>query len=382
MMSLRMNPLSLIILHMIPGAFGGEWSLKYNQTEICALKGSTVSLNGTYTYPAGLEVKVEFWVIENFNRETETPVYCRTPTDSGRVQCSVDTQQHFSLTLSNVTKEDEHEYRYRIKTNVSKDKWMGEPVKISVTELHVNTFLEVIAREAAILTCTTTCSLTDSPTFIWYKNGRRLSSRTNPFHLRPVSSEHAGNYRCAVRGYEHLPSPDQILTVRYPPKNVSVSISPSGEIVENSSVILTCSSDANPPVQNYTWFKEGETSPVGSGQSYIITISSSSSGWYYCVAQNEHGEMKSASTEVTLKGHFYILPIVVGVGLCGVVVPLIIVLLMKRESLRRGKRQENSCSTYDTSSSPVYENAAALRKHHNENHHREQSKFDPMQSVE
>ncbi|XP_035390437.1 B-cell receptor CD22-like, partial [Electrophorus electricus] len=272
-------------------------SVKYKQIEICALKGSTVFINSTYTYPAWLEVKEEFWVKEPFNTIQDTPVYCRPTNDSGRVQCYVDKQQHFSLKLINVTKEDEHDYRFRIKTNVINQKWLGDPVKISVTELHVNTPPEVTERETAVLNCTTTCSLSDSPTFIWYKNGRPLSSSTNPLHLQPVSSEDADSYMCAVRGYEHLPSPAQTLTVRYSPKNVSVSISPSGEIVEGSSVTLTCSSDANPPVQNYTWFKEGGTSPVGSGQTYsIISIMAEHTGLYCCVAQNEHGALNGTVT--------------------------------------------------------------------------------------
>ncbi|KAK1802648.1 hypothetical protein P4O66_004288 [Electrophorus voltai] len=78
----------------------------------------------------------------------------------------------------------------------------------------------------------------------------------------------------------------------------SVHVSgPSGEIVEGSSVTLTCSSDANPPVQNYTWFKEGGTSPVGSGQTYsIISIMAEHTGLYYCVAQNEHGALNGTVT--------------------------------------------------------------------------------------
>uniref|UniRef100_A0A4W4ELB1 Ig-like domain-containing protein n=1 Tax=Electrophorus electricus TaxID=8005 RepID=A0A4W4ELB1_ELEEL len=212
MMSLRTPLPTLITLFMSLGVDGTEWSVKYNPTKICALKGSTVFINGSYTYPAELEVKEEFWVKEPFDREQDTPVYCKPTKDSGTVQCYVDKQQKFSLKLINVTKEDD--YYFRIKTNVIEQKWLGDPVKISVTELLVNTLLEVIEREAAVLTCTTTCSLTDSPTFIWYKNGRRLSSNTNPLHLRPVSSEDAGSYMCAVRGYEHLPSPAQTLTVR------------------------------------------------------------------------------------------------------------------------------------------------------------------------
>ena len=76
-----------------------------------------------------------------------------------------------------------------------------------------------------------------------------------------------------------------------PPKNVSVSISPSGEIVEGSSVTLTCSSDANPPVE-YNWFKG--TSLVAKGETYTMNkISSVDSGEYKCRSSNEHGEKLS-----------------------------------------------------------------------------------------
>ena len=65
---------------------------------------------------------------------------------------------------------------------------------------------------------------------------------------------------------------------------------------------LTCSSDANPPVQNYTWFKVKESSPVGSGQSYRAV----QSGQYYCEAQNKHGSERSAAVSVTINGEVMI----------------------------------------------------------------------------
>uniref|UniRef100_A0A3B4DA70 Ig-like domain-containing protein n=1 Tax=Pygocentrus nattereri TaxID=42514 RepID=A0A3B4DA70_PYGNA len=75
------------------------------------------------------------------------------------------------------------------------------------------------------------------------------------------------------------------------PKSISVSISPSGEIVEGSSVTLTCSSDANPPVE-YNWFKG--TSSVGKGKTYTVKkISSVDSGEYKCRSSNKHGEKLS-----------------------------------------------------------------------------------------
>ncbi|KAI5086737.1 B-cell receptor CD22-like, partial [Silurus meridionalis] len=177
---------------------------------------------------------------------------------------------------------------------------------------------EVTEGESVILTCKTTCSLTD-PTFIWYKNTHDLTTNTfksNELHLQRVSSEDAGSYNCAVRGSEHLPSPAQYLSVRYPPKNVLVSISPSGEIVDGSSRNLTCSSDGNPPVENYTWFKENETSPVGSGQSYRAL----QSGLYYCEVQNKLGSERSAAVSITinvLAKVSVIVYVAVGLGLLG-----------------------------------------------------------------
>ena len=77
------------------------------------------------------------------------------------------------------------------------------------------------------------------------------------------------------------------------PKNTSVSVSPSAEIVEGSSVTLTCSSDAN-PAANYTWYKENEDSPKASGQIFTITdFRAEHSGNYYCEAQNRRGRQNS-----------------------------------------------------------------------------------------
>ncbi|XP_037399209.1 B-cell receptor CD22-like [Pygocentrus nattereri] len=198
-------------------------------------------------------------------------------------------------------KKDEHQFCFRIKTNEEKERWTGEPgVQLRVTELHVEAPEEVTEGQTADLTCKTTCSLTDP--FIWYKNGRPLTTKTiknNQLHLQTVSSEDAGSYSCAVGGSQHLRSTAHSLRVRYLPKRVSVSISPSGEIVEGSSVTLTCSSDGNPPVKIYTWFKGSK--PVGEGKTYSIpNIRSEDSGEYTCQSQNDHGERRSTAVQINV----------------------------------------------------------------------------------
>uniref|UniRef100_A0A3Q3GIH2 Ig-like domain-containing protein n=1 Tax=Labrus bergylta TaxID=56723 RepID=A0A3Q3GIH2_9LABR len=72
------------------------------------------------------------------------------------------------------------------------------------------------------------------------------------------------------------------LSITDAPKLPSVSVSPSAEIVEGSSVTLTCSSDAN-PAANYTWFKENNNQPLSrEAQLVFSSIKSSDSGEFSC----------------------------------------------------------------------------------------------------
>uniref|UniRef100_A0A4W5RJ04 Ig-like domain-containing protein n=1 Tax=Hucho hucho TaxID=62062 RepID=A0A4W5RJ04_9TELE len=84
------------------------------------------------------------------------------------------------------------------------------------------------------------------------------------------------------------------VTVLYPPKNTSLSVSPSGSVVEGSFVTLTCNSNANPPVKNYTWYKINGTEAVtlGSGESFTLDSKASDSGKYCCEALHALGTEK------------------------------------------------------------------------------------------
>ncbi|XP_031439529.1 sialoadhesin [Clupea harengus] len=95
----------------------------------------------------------------------------------------------------------------------------------------------------------------------------------------------------------------QILRVLFSPEDVAASVSPSGPVPEGSSVTLTCnSSEANPPVQNYTWLRGEQHTPIGSGQTLTFNLSSSEEGLYYCRAEHPQGGKKSAAVTLTIKG--------------------------------------------------------------------------------
>ena len=81
-----------------------------------------------------------------------------------------------------------------------------------------------------------------------------------------------------------------------------MTVRPSGEIEEGSSVTLNCSSDANPAVK-YIWFKDNtdySSRDMNQGQQLVFgPIKSSDSGQYLCEAKNELGT-KSASISINV----------------------------------------------------------------------------------
>ncbi|XP_035282827.1 B-cell receptor CD22-like isoform X2 [Anguilla anguilla] len=223
--------------------------------------------------------------------------------------------------------------------------------------------------QSVILTCSTTCTLTGSAAFIWYRDGSPLFFASQA-HQFTASSEDAGRYSCAVKGYE-LHSPAVALNVRYPPKSVSVSVSPSGEIVEGSSVTLTCISDANPPVQRYTWYKNNRAVSSETGgpvDSYTIkNITLQDAGEYYCEAGNGIGTNRSppkrldvqSALQVTVQGgQSLIAAAAVGVAAILALVFLGVVCVRRRKSTNETEedRQGNK--------SPIFGNVSGMAMSH------------------
>ncbi|XP_071359875.1 B-cell receptor CD22-like [Trachinotus anak] len=153
---------------------------------------------------------------------------------------------------------------------------------------------EIVEGSSVTLTCSSGAN--PAATCTWYNQSQKLlQGQKGTYHFTSISSEDRGIYHCrCVNQYRQINSSSLFIDVQYAPKLPSVSVSPSGEIVEGSSVTLTCSSDANPAAK-YTWYKENEDSPKASGQIFTITdITTKHRGNYYCEAQNTRGRHSSA----------------------------------------------------------------------------------------
>ncbi|KAJ4944605.1 hypothetical protein JOQ06_013148 [Pogonophryne albipinna] len=157
---------------------------------------------------------------------------------------------------------------------------------------------------------TLTCSSDANPAanYTWYKEDGSsypppLNNSDKPrLVFSSIQSSDSGKYFCTADNLLGSRRSESIsIDVKYPPKLPSVSVSPSAEIEEGSSVTLTCSSDANPAAK-YTWYKDTKKVFQGTEGSYNFTsISSEDRGIYYCKSENQYGDIKSSSLSVDVQ---------------------------------------------------------------------------------
>lgn len=88
------------------------------------------------------------------------------------------------------------------------------------------------------------------------------------------------------------------------PKDTTVIVDPAGPVLEGSSVSLLCDSRANPPVTNYTWYRDDEEDEERGPVLDLNGVDPSDSGDYHCEAKNELGEEISATIQLDVQCKF------------------------------------------------------------------------------
>ncbi|KAG9271758.1 hemicentin-1-like, partial [Astyanax mexicanus] len=271
------------VILCISGYLGEQhWGVTYTPDSVCALEGSSVDLSCSYKYPGGLRVTESFWFINEQRVDLrEDEQYKR------RVQYH---QTPCRMRITNLRASDAQTYKFRFITDDPDGKYTGSSgVRLSVTDLKI----KVLNTKEGVkqLICSSTCTLTN-PTYIWYRNEQPVSEQNRAvLYLRDRTVD-AGSYSCAVKEHKEIRS-----AAVYSPKDTRAVVLPSGERKEGDSVTLTCSSDADPPVLTFNWFKQRPAADesLGTGQNYSITnISSQHRGLYYCTALNQLGQHSSA----------------------------------------------------------------------------------------
>ncbi|XP_062378859.1 B-cell receptor CD22-like [Sardina pilchardus] len=281
------------------------WVVTMTHHSICAVTGSSVEMPCSFTHHHNNQLIVNkvYWVI-NAKQGALPPDLKTVQEYVGRVQYKTDIAKTCTLTLSDVRLTDTADYYARIETSTTGEQWLSTKVNLTVKDLFVNTSGPAIEGKNVKLSCKSHCNLIQSSIILWKKNGMNLfdtQTNSHDLELQNIKIEDEGPYYCTVKETNHS-SPPLKLNVMYLPKNTSVSVSPAGEIFEGFSVTLTCSSDAKPPVETYTWFRTTSTSAVTSEKMYSLSnISSKHSGLYYCMVKNQYGVGNSTAVRLDVQ---------------------------------------------------------------------------------
>uniref|UniRef100_A0A674A6T4 Ig-like domain-containing protein n=1 Tax=Salmo trutta TaxID=8032 RepID=A0A674A6T4_SALTR len=178
------------------------WSVTYTPQSICTLKGSTVELTCSYTYPRGT-VTSTFWFTKN-DAEGNPVSLSDDPDYKARVTYHKDNKNDCTLRITDLRESDAATYKFRFITDQTGGRFTGNPgVTLSVTDLQVQVTPYSVVSAWKTLTCAT-CVLTGDPTYIWYKNGQIVTDNTSPYSVYPDAAD---SYSCALKANEDLHSP-------------------------------------------------------------------------------------------------------------------------------------------------------------------------------
>nr|XP_012630498.1 B-cell receptor CD22 [Microcebus murinus]XP_012630499.1 B-cell receptor CD22 [Microcebus murinus] len=186
---------------------------------------------------------------------------------------------------------------------------------------------EIHSGHRVVLQCDFSGSRPREVRFTWEKNGSFLGEGRE-LSLDSVSPEDAGNYSCSVsNSIGQTASEAWGLRVLYAPRRLRVSLAPGASVTEGEKATLTCESDANPPVSQYSWFDGNNGKLPHAGRTLRLDpVRVQHSGAYWCRGASRLGEGESPPSTLTV----YYSPETIGrraavvLGICLAVLILVI----------------------------------------------------------
>ncbi|XP_062377901.1 myelin-associated glycoprotein-like [Sardina pilchardus] len=184
----------------------------------------------------------------------------------------------------NVNKTHADNYYFRIEMISRKGTFIDRYFRLIVEDTpgspQVSELSEVSEGTSVTLTCTAAAPCPSQPIITWSLPTGNISTHiqdeengirflTSVLTFTASRTQNGRNISCTASYLRHKKSTlqrkstVQRLRVQFSPADVVASVSPSGPAAGGSSVTLTCnSSEANPPVQNYTCFRKDQLTPI------------------------------------------------------------------------------------------------------------------------
>ncbi|XP_008430274.1 B-cell receptor CD22 isoform X1 [Poecilia reticulata] len=182
--------------------------------------------------------------------------------------------------------------------------------------------------------------------YVWYRIiGDQVVPKGHNQNLTfpSVGAQHAGQYYCIASN--RLGSQSSLvssLTVLYPPKNTSILARPSSVVDAGRPLTLTCSSQAYPAVDNFTWHRlalDGGTVHSAwvtkSGPVFTFSeVGPGESGQYYCEARNRIGSHSSPVLTVRVRGRLKAIALASAVGVSAGLITLTVAVMISKNMHR------------------------------------------------
>ncbi|XP_062338870.1 B-cell receptor CD22-like isoform X2 [Osmerus eperlanus] len=336
------------------------WNVEYQPEPIYAVKGCSVVIPCLFSYPVNQVVKRVMWG-HNVSDPSKKSIYDSVRKHPTKFVYLGNRVNNCSFQINQLEHRDSGIYKFRFKTD--KNQWtgvVGSTLKvvdlISVTTSRNGTIIE---GDFVNMTCKNIYDGPHRSSIEWSKNGVPFYNGST-LYINNISLQNSGSYACMLN-YNSRRTLSEVfrVNVEYGPKNTSVSISPCSEVEKGSNVTLTCSSEANPPVQRYAWFLiDGSVHHklTSHFELYFWDVQSYSSGQYYCVVNNKHGSQNSSIVTLEVKDEeLKLIWIIITYMLLTVTLLMIIVYMKRRMILSTTPDKEETTERYMHAECPVEE---------------------------
>ncbi|XP_024660056.2 sialic acid-binding Ig-like lectin 5 isoform X2 [Maylandia zebra] len=314
----------LLVSSLLPGALCGMFNVNIPQ-KINVLRGSCVNIPCSFdvdnTHDKNLDNSCKAYWSDSSSFTSENAKLKPTKEMTGDL-----TKKDCTTTFNNTRLLQSAKYYFRLECN--------NPLKFSFTQAGVDisliaappsptltpSTLEVEEGASVSLTCSSPAPCwSHPPALTWspnlgqsqetlQENQDKTKVKTSVMNFNASHLHHGNKISCTAVYQKQDGIPDVTaetsLTpdISYSPKNVTVSVSPSGPVPENRNVTLTCSSNANPAVENYTWYSAdgNQDTFIGTGMDLSIKVSKDRR-ILFCKAGNEIGVGRSSSIQIEVQ---------------------------------------------------------------------------------
>ncbi|XP_077950855.1 sialic acid-binding Ig-like lectin 14 isoform X1 [Gasterosteus aculeatus] len=316
----------LLIGSLLQGAQSKEFNAIVPQT-IEVLRGSCVTIPCSFEIEDKYESSLDDTCRAQWKLDWENVVVFnskdpQTLLNKGELTGDL-TKKNCTTTLNNIQPAGSNSYFFRLECDGLKYEFAAQRVLLSVKDVSPRptltpSALKVEEGASVSLRCSAPAPcLSHPPTVTWTKglgdivetlreNKDKTKVLTSDVTFTASHKHHGETISCEASYHKQNGSAESAATltadVSYSPKVTTVSVCPSGPVLEDSNVTLTCSSTANPAVKNYTWYRaDGEQETfIGTGRVLTIKASKEDSP-FLCTAQNDVGVGRSNNTHIDVQ---------------------------------------------------------------------------------